>query len=149
MLKSPHVEGIQDSLGFWIPSRGFRIPCTGFQSLSVEVGLWIPIVSGISDSLSCILDSKTQDSGFLTGLRSKRFRGKGFSVLTAREMKREQKIKEGEGKGKEGLRKGRKVSFLSSPTPPLCFTCAIFRAVFDSCSSFFAPKPYRNACYAG
>ena len=26
---------------------------------------------------------------------------------------------------------------------------AIFRAVFDSCSSFFAPKPYGNACYAG
>ena len=25
----------------------------------------------------------------------------------------------------------------------------IFRAVFDSCSSFFAPKPHRNACYAG
>ena len=29
------------------------------------------------------------------------------------------------------------------------FTCAIFRAVFDPCSSFFAPKPHRNACYAG
>ena len=39
-----------------------------------KFGLWIPIVSGISDSWSCILDSKTQDSGFLTGLRSKRFR---------------------------------------------------------------------------
>ena len=24
-------EGIQDSLGFWIPSRGFRIPATGFR----------------------------------------------------------------------------------------------------------------------
>ena len=47
-------------------------------------------------------------------------RGKGFSVLPAREMKRE-------------------------PTPPRYFTCAIFRAVFDSCSSFFAPKPHRNA----
>ena len=45
----------------------------------------------------------------------------------------------GEGKG----------SFLSSPPPPRTFTCAIFRAVFDSCSSFFAPKPHRNACYAG
>ena len=29
--------------------------------------------------------------------------------------------------------------------PPLSFTCAIFLAVFDSCSSFFAPKPHRNA----
>ena len=41
------------------------------------------------------------------------------------------------------------VSFLSSPPPPHSFTCAIFRAVFDSCSSFFAPKPHRNACFAG
>ena len=28
-------------------------------------------------------------------------------------------------------------------------TCAIFRAVFDSRSWFFAPKPHGNACYAG
>ena len=35
------------------------------------------------------------------------------------------------------------------PTPPRSFTCAICRAVFDSRSSFFAPKPHRNACYAG
>ena len=41
------------------------------------------------------------------------------------------------------------VSFLSSPPPPRSFTCAIFRAVFDSRSSFFAPKPHGNACYAG
>ena len=37
----------QDSLGFWISRRGFRIPDTGFQSLSEELGFWIPIVSGI------------------------------------------------------------------------------------------------------
>jgi len=37
---------------------------TGFQHLSVELGFWIPIVSGIPDSLSCIPDSKTPDSGF-------------------------------------------------------------------------------------
>ena len=35
----------------------------------------------------------------------------------------------------------------STPTP--FFTCAIFRAVFDSRFSFFAPKPHGNACYAG
>ena len=35
----------------------FRIPRTGFQSLSVELGIRIPIVSGIPYS-------KTQDSGF-------------------------------------------------------------------------------------
>ena len=32
---------------------------------------------------------------------------------------------------------------------PRSFTCATFLAVFDSRSSFFSPKPYRNACYAG
>ena len=58
-------KGIQGSLGFWIPRRGFRIPGAGFQSLSVEVGFWISIVSGISDSLSCISDSKApENSGF-------------------------------------------------------------------------------------
>ena len=43
------------------------------------------------------------------------------------------------------------VSFLSSlpPSPPRSFTYAIFRAVFDSRSSFFSPKPHGNACYAG
>ena len=39
---------------------------------------------------------------------------------------------------------------VSSPPPARSFTCVIFRAVFYSCSSFFAPsKPHRNACYAG
>ena len=33
---------------------------SGFQSLSVELGSWIPILSGIPDSLSCI----PYDSGF-------------------------------------------------------------------------------------
>ena len=51
-------KGIQDSLGFWISRRGFRIPVTGFQYLSVELGSWIPIVSGIPDSLSSIPHSK-------------------------------------------------------------------------------------------
>ena len=59
-------EGTQDSLGFWNPSCGFQIPGTGFQSLSVELGFCILIISGIAivDSLSCIPDSKPQDSGF-------------------------------------------------------------------------------------
>ena len=34
-------------------------------------------------------------------------------------------------------------------TPTRFFTCAIFRAVFDSRFSFFAPKPHGNAGYAG
>ena len=33
---------IQDSLGFFIPRRGFRISDTKFQSLSVELGFRIP-----------------------------------------------------------------------------------------------------------
>ena len=57
-------KGIRDNLGFWIPRCGLRIPGTGFQSLSVELGFWIPIIGAIPDSLSCIPDSKTQDSGF-------------------------------------------------------------------------------------
>ena len=48
---------IQDSVGFWTPRRAFRIPGTGFQSLSVKLRFWIPIVSGIPDS-------KFQDFGF-------------------------------------------------------------------------------------
>ena len=39
--------------------RGF--PSGGFQSLSVELGFYIAIVSGIPDSLNCIPDSKAQD----------------------------------------------------------------------------------------
>ena len=51
-------KGIQDSLRFWIPLRGFRIPGNRFRiSLSVELGFWIPIVSGIADVLSWITDS--------------------------------------------------------------------------------------------
>ena len=47
-------KGIHDSLVIWMPCRGFRIPATWFQSLSVELGFWIPILSWIPDSLSCI-----------------------------------------------------------------------------------------------
>ena len=35
----------------WI-RRGFRILGTGFLSLSVDLGFWIPIVNGIPDSTS-------------------------------------------------------------------------------------------------
>ena len=57
-------KSIKDNLGFWIPRRGFRILGTGFQSLSVELGFWTAILRGFPDSLSCIADSKAQDSGF-------------------------------------------------------------------------------------
>ena len=42
----------------------FQAEDFGFQSLSVELGFWIPIVSEIPDSMSSILESKAQDSGF-------------------------------------------------------------------------------------
>ena len=58
-------QGIRDSLGFWNPRRGFRIPGTGFPSLSVELGFWIPsAIQCDSRFLSCILDSEAQNSGF-------------------------------------------------------------------------------------
>ena len=58
-------KGIQGSLGFWLPHHGFRIPGIEIpDSLSVVLEFRIPIVSRIPDSLSCILDSKAQDSGF-------------------------------------------------------------------------------------
>ena len=77
--------------------------------------------------------------------RSKEIPRKGtFGFDRARNESRAKKWKRGEGEGKEG-----KVSFLSSPPPSRSFTWATFLAVFDSRSSFFSPKPYRNACYAG
>ena len=64
MFSITPYEEIQESLGFWITRCGFRIPGTEFQSLSVEIEFWIPIVSEIPDSLSCLPESKTQDYRF-------------------------------------------------------------------------------------
>ena len=50
-----------------------------------------------------------------------------------------------EGGGGEG----RKPSLPFFTTPPRSFTRAIFHAVFDSRSLFFAPKPRGNACFSG
>ena len=50
------------------------IPSTGIQFLSLELGLWSPVVTGITDSLSCIPDSASSifpDSG----LHKQKFRG--------------------------------------------------------------------------
>ena len=51
---SPHVRESKTDLdsGFHAVDCGFA--GTGFQSLSVELGFWIAIVSRIPDSLSCI-----------------------------------------------------------------------------------------------
>ena len=56
-------KDIQDSVGFWIPRCRFRIPGTGFLTLSVEFGFQIPIVNGIRDPSSRIPDSKASDFG--------------------------------------------------------------------------------------
>ena len=58
---------IQDIPGSWIPCHGFRILDTGFRIIcqwNLDSRFQIPLVSGIPDSLSCILDSKAQDSWF-------------------------------------------------------------------------------------
>ena len=59
----PHARESKIVLDSGFHARGFRIPGTSFQSLSVALRLWIPIVSRTSDSLSCIPNSKLQDSG--------------------------------------------------------------------------------------
>ena len=61
-------KGIQDTLGFWIPRRGLRIPITGFQIFFSRT--WIP-------------DSNCQwDSGFLHLYSG--FQGPGFRIPQAK-----------------------------------------------------------------
>ena len=62
------IELSQDSPGFWIPRRGFRI----LGSLSEKLGFWIPIFFQVF--LSWIPDSKAQDFGF----REQIFQDSGF-----------------------------------------------------------------------
>ena len=55
---------------------------SGFQVLNSSICKWnigfrIPIVSGIPDSLCCIPDSKTQDSGF----HKQKFPDSGIRIL--------------------------------------------------------------------
>ena len=44
--------------GFHALDSRFQVLDFSFQFLLVELGFWIPIIDGIPDSLSCILDSK-------------------------------------------------------------------------------------------
>ena len=85
-------------------------------------------------------------------LRSKRFRFVSGQKKTLEDFRFWQREKSNENqKMKEGGRgRGRKDSFFFLPhSLPTLFACAIFRGVFDSCSSFFASKPHSNACYSG
>ena len=75
---SAPCKGIQDSLEFWIPHGGFRIPGTGFQSLPVEfgsrlqslVGPWAvfripkPRIQDSTSTFSQILDPRNKLSWF-------------------------------------------------------------------------------------
>ena len=67
---------------------GFHAMDSGFQAMdsSLQLGLWIPIISGISEPLSWIFpNSKSQDSGFHkqifqdSGFHKKKFAG--FRIL--------------------------------------------------------------------
>ena len=48
--------------GFYALDSGFQVLDTDF--FLVELGFWIPILTKIPDSLSCISESKVQGSGF-------------------------------------------------------------------------------------
>ena len=74
-------KGIQDSLGFWVPRSGFRIPEWHWilDYLPVELRFRIPIVSGIPDSLGCIPGCPTQISG-LPDSTSKNFPDSGIRI---------------------------------------------------------------------
>ena len=52
-------KAIQDSRGFHAVDFEFQV----LDSLSLKLGIRIAIVTGISDSLTCIPDSKAQESG--------------------------------------------------------------------------------------
>ena len=69
-------KGIQDSLRFWIPIRGFRIPATGFRfrcPLNLDSGLQLLVGSRLLAIFSKALDS---------GLHKQRF--PGFRTLQAK-----------------------------------------------------------------
>ena len=62
----PHVRQskvVLDSGSNALDSK-FHVLDSGSVSLSVVLGFRIQMISGIPDSLSCIPDSKAQDSGF-------------------------------------------------------------------------------------
>ena len=86
---SPHIREstrILDS-GFHILNS--RFPGSGFQSLQVELGFRIPIVSGILDSLSCISWARIPKPGFPYMRRKCERDGYSVSDTGSSERKRE------------------------------------------------------------
>ena len=61
MLGNPRQSLILDS-GFHTVDSSFQLLDSNL--MSIEIGFRIQKICGIPDSLSCIPDSKTQDSGF-------------------------------------------------------------------------------------
>ena len=77
----PHVRHVRESKtgldsGFHTVDSRSQV----LDSLSVELGFGIPIVSGSSDSLSCISDSKAKGSGFF----KQKFLGIGLRIPQAK-----------------------------------------------------------------
>ena len=68
---NPRQPWILDSTP-WITDSRYCIS----DSLSVKLGFQIRVVSGIPDSLSCMSDSKAQDSGF----REQNFSDSAFQI---------------------------------------------------------------------
>ena len=58
-MSNPRHSWIRDSTSW---DYGFQLLDSG--SLSVELGFWIPIVSGVPDSLTCIQDSRFHKQTF-------------------------------------------------------------------------------------
>ena len=87
---------------------------------------------------------RSKSSLFVSEQRSRKTEERDFLFGLPEKWNEGQKMEEGGGGGE-----GRKPSLPFFSTPPRSFTRAIFHVVSDSCSSFFAPKPEGNACYAG
>ena len=61
VLRVTPYKGIQDCLGFWIPG-------TGFQYLTIELGVWISTVGGIPDSSALFRNHKQKFPEFWNSL---------------------------------------------------------------------------------
>ena len=116
-------------------SRPFRdLYC--FLKLNFHVRILIAWVASVSVWLRTMKERPRNDEE------------RDFRFLAARKMERELKNEREERvRGRKGFVSKRFLPFF--PSPSRSFTCPIFRAVFDSRSAFFAPKPHGNACYAG